>query len=178
MSASRFQAPLLSIALANLLVLSACAGEPSPDGRTPSPSNAGAAAVGATALVAEDALPEVTVYASPTCGCCSLWADHLRGHGFPVEQVAVDDVQAVKAQYGIPDSLQSCHTAVVDGYVVEGHVPAEDIVRLLAEQPEAAGLAVPGMPIGSPGMEVAGRPADRYDVLLVGGGTATVYARH
>jgi hypothetical protein len=118
------------------------------------------------------------VYESPTCGCCASWAGHLRAYGFPVEEVHVDDVQAVKAHYGIPDSLQSCHTAVVDGYVVEGHVPAGDIARLLTERPEAAGLAVPGMPTGSPGMEVSGRPAERYEVLLVDEAAATVFARH
>jgi hypothetical protein len=84
----------------------------------------------------------------------------------------------VKAEHGIPAAYGSCHTAVVDGYAVEGHVPAEDVKRLLAERPQAAGLAVPGMPIGSPGMETPGRRADRYEVLLVQDGDATVFARH
>lgn len=129
------------------------------------------------ASAVDPSLPAVTVYKSPTCGCCSAWVDHLRENGFPVETVDVDDLQAVKAEYGIPPGLQSCHTAVVDGYVVEGHVPAADVKRLLAERPEAAGLAVPGMPVGSPGME-QGDTAEPYDVLLVDDGQSSVFAHH
>ena len=121
--------------------------------------------------------PEITVYKSPTCGCCSKWADHLRENGFTVETVDVQDLSAVKRRYGIPPALQSCHTAVVEGYVVEGHVPAADVRRLLAERPDAAGLTVPGMPIGSPGME-QGDTAEPYDVLLVHDGETAVFASH
>lgn len=126
----------------------------------------------------EDALPLVTVYKTPSCGCCARWITHLEENGFRVETVDVDDLGAVKAQYGIPDALASCHTAIVGGYVVEGHVPAGDVQRLLREQPEAGGLAVPGMPIGSPGMEMPGRPNEPYAVLLVDDGGTSVYTRH
>lgn len=130
------------------------------------------------ARTVEADLPLVTVYKSPTCGCCQKWADHMEAAGFPVETVDVTDLGAVKAEHGVPAQYGSCHTAAVDGYAVEGHVPAEDVKRLLAEGPAAAGLAVPGMPVGSPGMETPGRPADRYEVLLVQGGDATVFAQH
>ena len=129
------------------------------------------------ASAVDPSLPAVTVYKSPTCGCCTSWVDHLRASGFPVDVQDVDDLQAVKAEHGIPAALQSCHTAVVDGYVVEGHVPAGDVKRLLAEAPDAAGLAVPGMPVGSPGME-QGDTVQPYDVLLLGDGASSVFAHH
>ncbi len=110
-------------------------------------------------------LPDVTVYMSPTCGCCAEWVAHLRRHGFGVKAEHIEDLQPVKARHGVPAELQSCHTALVAGYVVEGHVSADLVERLLREAPKVVGLAVPGMPIGSPGMEVPGRPADRYQVL-------------
>jgi hypothetical protein len=90
---------------------------------------------------------------------------HLRAHGFPVKDEPTRDVSAVKRRVGVPAGLESCHTALVDGYVVEGHVPADVIDRLLAERPSVVGLAVPGMPVGSPGMESPGRPGQRYDVF-------------
>jgi len=124
--------------------------------------------------------PTVTVYKTPTCGCCTLWADHMTEAGFEVERIDVPSLDDVKARLGVPNQLASCHTAIVGDYVVEGHVPAEDVRRLLDEQPpEAIGLAVPGMPIGSPGMEVEGRPADRYEVyMFTRDGRAAVFARH
>lgn len=109
------------------------------------------------------AAPTVTVYKSPTCGCCNAWIDHLRENGFQVEAVDQQDVRPVKAEMGVTPELSSCHTAIVDGYVVEGHVPADVIARLLEERPEVTGIAVPGMPIGSPGME--GPNPERYRVL-------------
>lgn len=139
----------------------------------PTPSDAPVTT--ASTVSPNPALPAVTAYTSPTCGCCASWAEHLRASGFPVETVDTDDLQAVKAEHGIPDTLQSCHTAVVDGYVVEGHVP--ELKRLLAERPEAAGLAVPGMPLGSPGME-QGDTVQSYDVLLVDDGQPSVFAHH
>ena len=115
--------------------------------------------------VAAASRPLVTVYKSPTCGCCSLWVTHLKDAGFPVKAEDVPDVAPIKDKHGVPKSLASCHTALVDGYVIEGHVPADLIDRLLAERPPVVGLAVPGMPLGSPGMEAPGRPAERYQIL-------------
>lgn len=121
--------------------------------------------------------PTVTVYKSPTCGCCSKWIDHLEESGFEVAAVDLADLRQVKAMAGIAQEQASCHTARVGDYVIEGHVPAGDIRRLLREQPLARGLTVPGMPLGSPGME-APNPQP-YQVLLIGqdGGTS-VFATH
>ena len=119
----------------------------------------------------------VTVYKSPTCGCCKLWVDHLRDAGFDVEVRDKGDVTPHKQRLGVPPRLASCHTAVVDGYVIEGHVPAEDVRRLLATRPDVVGLAVPGMPMGSPGMEF-GAP-EPYDVIAFGrDGSTRVFASH
>jgi hypothetical protein len=115
--------------------------------------------------IADGDLPVVTVYKSPTCGCCVKWVEHLEANGFTVEQVDRTDMATVKQKQGLPRMLASCHTGVVDGYVVEGHVPAQDVKRLLAERPEGVdGLAVPGMPVGSPGMEQGDRE-DPYNVV-------------
>ena len=109
--------------------------------------------------------PLLVVYKSPTCGCCAKWIDHVKANGFRVEIHDVDDnVAAKKAELGVPRALHSCHTVKVGDYVLEGHVPAAEIKRLLAEKPAVAGLAVPGMPMGSPGME-GPYPADKYDVV-------------
>lgn len=102
---------------------------------------------------ASEDLPAVTVYKSPTCGCCAKWATHLREEGFSVDVQSRMNVQPIKRELGVPGDLAACHTATVGGYVVEGHVPAREVKRLLREQPEVTGLGVPGMPIGSPGME-------------------------
>jgi len=118
--------------------------------------------------------PLVEVWKSPTCGCCGGWIEHMQAAGFEVRAHDVGNT-AARARAGLPASLGSCHTALVGGYVVEGHVPAEDVRRLLAERPVAIGLAVPGMPIGSPGMEQDNR-RDPYDVLLVtADGSTTVW---
>ena len=109
---------------------------------------------------------EVTVYKSPTCGCCGDWVKHMEANGFKVTVHDVQNLNPIKEKAGLTPALASCHTAFVGGYAIEGHVPASDIRRLLREKPDAKGLAVPGMPIGSPGMEVAGRPNDPYDVVL------------
>ncbi len=119
---------------------------------------------------------EVVVYKSATCGCCSNWAEYLRDNGLTVRIEDVADLTAVKATLGVPSELQSCHTAVIEGYVIEGHVPIEPIRRLLEERPEIVGLAVPGMPTGSPGMETPGRPADSYDIVAFDeAGNTSVY---
>lgn len=123
--------------------------------------------------------PAVTVYKDPSCGCCGAWIDHLRAAGFPADGIDRTDLQAIKARLGVPATLASCHTAEVGGYVVEGHVPADAIMRLLAERPAARGIAVPGMPIGSPGMEVPGMAPDTYAVVLFGGPQGeTTFARY
>lgn len=108
---------------------------------------------------------EIVVYKTATCGCCRDWSEYMEGHGFTVRTEDVTDLTAIKVENGVPPGLQSCHTALVGGYVIEGHVPVEPILRMLEERPEIAGLAVPGMPTGSPGMEVPGRPADSYDII-------------
>ena len=120
---------------------------------------------------------EITVYKSPTCGCCNAWIDHLEDNGFSVIKKDLRDTSPIKAAHGVTPGLASCHTALVDGYVVEGHVPAADIRRLLSERPAVKGLTVPGMPMGSPGME--GPRKDPYNVLTFDGqGRTTVFSRH
>lgn len=121
-------------------------------------------ACGAGVGVAAAAEVEVVMYKDPNCGCCGKWAKHMRDHGYMVREVPSREMGLIKNEAGVPRDLASCHTAKVGRYIVEGHVPAADVKRLLAEQPEVAGLAVPGMPMGSPGME-GPYPADRYDVI-------------
>ena len=118
--------------------------------------------------------PLVSVYKTPTCGCCGLWVAHMRSNGFELKVQDVEDTTPYRARYGVPEKLQSCHTAVVDGYSIEGHVPAADIRRMLKERPQARGLAVPGMVAGSPGME--GSVSQPYSVLLfTADGKSSVY---
>jgi hypothetical protein len=120
--------------------------------------------------------PEVLVYTTPWCGCCVKWADHLRENGFVVKTKEVTDLAQVKLRGNVGREISSCHTAIVEGYVVEGHVPADLIHRLLQERPPVAGLTVPGMPVGSPGME--GSYKETYEVLTFDGeGNTEVYAR-
>ncbi len=119
----------------------------------------------------------MTVYKSPWCGCCTAWIKHMQDNGFSVAVREQEDLSGVKSLYGVPEPLHSCHTAEIDGYVIEGHVPAEDVLRLLSERPDARGLAVPGMPIGSPGME-QGDEKEPYPVVLFGDEGMFVYARH
>ncbi len=119
----------------------------------------------------------VEVYKSATCGCCGKWIEHLQANGFAVRAHDVAEPATYRAKLGVPDALGSCHTATIGGYVLEGHVPAQEVKRLLAERPRARGLAVPAMPAGSPGME--GPRADAYEVLLIEtDGRARVYARY
>jgi len=119
----------------------------------------------------------VEVFKSPLCGCCGKWVEHLRQNGFEVRTHDVDDVRASREKLGMPDRLASCHTAGIGGYVVEGHVPAADIQRLLREKPSALGLAVPSMVPGSPGME--GPITAHYETLLVrADGSTRVFAKH
>lgn len=135
---------------------------------------------GTTKGPAAGALPPMTVYKSAACGCCTAWVDHARKSGFTVRTVDTEDLASVKREMGIPAKLQSCHTVMVGTYVVEGHVPADDVKKLLATKPRVRGLAVPGMPLGSPGME-QGPPAgyDRYEVIaFTAAGATSVFATH
>ena len=129
-------------------------------------SLAAAAAAIALPVVAKESLPPVQVFKNPSCGCCGAWVEHMKAAGFSVNVTEVDDTSVARRKYGLPDRFGSCHTAVVGGYVVEGHVPANDVKKLLAMKPVAVGLAVPEMPVGSPGMEMGAR-RDPYQVLLV-----------
>ena len=126
---------------------------------------------------AASAKTPVTVYKSPTCGCCGKWVEHMEASGFAATTTNMPDVAPVKAKHGVPAQLQSCHTSFVGGYVIEGHVPAEDIRRLLRERPAIVGLAAPGMPAGSPGMDVPNSPP--YQVLSFDKqGRTKVFATH
>ena len=128
---------------------------------------------------ASDPLPTIQVYKTPTCGCCTKWIDTLRAAGFKVEASDMPDLTALKAANGVPTKLSSCHTAIVSGYVVEGHVPAADLKRLLKEKPAVAGLAVPNMPLGSPGMEHRDPSRhEAYDVLAFGPDGVSIFASH
>lgn len=125
--------------------------------------------------VLADTRPTITVWKDPSCGCCGGWVEHLRGNGFAATVIETSEVQSIKAQRSVPAELASCHTAEIAGYTIEGHVPAQAILRLLAEKPSGRGLAVPGMPIGSPGME--GGTPEAYDVMLFGNGAPKRFAR-
>jgi hypothetical protein len=107
---------------------------------------------------------DIIVYRSPTCDCCEKWLEHLKKNNFNVKDIVTDDVQAIKNKYGVTNEMASCHTATVDGYVIEGHVPANDIIKLLKTKPKIVGIAVPGMPSGTPGMEMGNRK-DSYNVI-------------
>jgi len=135
------------------------------------------AAVRTPTSVAPAGKPVITVYKDPSCGCCKNWIAHLIKHGYRVDAKDSPDMSEIKRTLGVPTGLTACHTAMVNGYLIEGHVPAADIDRLLAQKPKIAGLAVPGMPAGSPGMEGAG--AQRYQVLTFDkSGKTTVFANH
>ena len=124
------------------------------------------------------AATRITVYKDPNCGCCHSWIEHIRKHGFEVVVRDTNDMSGAKSAGRVPQQLQTCHTAFVNGYVVEGHVPAADIKRMLDEKPQIAGIGVAGMPAGSPGMEV-GKRVDRYNVIAFDrDGSTRVFARH
>jgi len=133
------------------------------------------------ASAATDGAPAIEVWKSPTCGCCGKWVEHLEANGFEVKAKNTSPamLDRIKRQAGIEEKLASCHTGLIDGYAVEGHVPAADIKKLLEERPDAIGLTVPDMPIGSPGMEQPDGKTEPYDVLLVKkDGSTEVFARH
>lgn len=168
MDRRNFLAALGVGALASSLPRAAAAQQGTP-GKAPGAARAAAAA-----------LPPMTVYKSASCGCCHNWVEHARGAGFTVRTIDTEELTKVKAELGVPSTLQSCHTVVIANYLVEGHVPAADVKRMLAEKPAIRGIAVPGMPIGSPGMEqgpVSGY--QRYDVIaFTAQGRTSVFAKH
>ena len=136
---------------------------------------AAVAALGGPALAAPE--KRLVVYKTPTCGCCTKWVDHLQANGFKVVTQHRDDLTPLRQQHKVPQQVTSCHTALVGSYVVEGHVPAADVKKLLAEKPKVKGIGVPGMPIGSPGME--GPSPQRYNTLaFTEDGKTTVFASH
>lgn len=121
---------------------------------------------------------EMTVYHSPTCSCCVKWLEHAKQNGFNVKDVVISDMQSVKEKYGIPQKLASCHTAVIKGYVIEGHVPAGDIQKLLQTKLKVAGIAAPGMPMGSPGMEMGGRKTEYQVISFDNNNGLQVFSKH
>jgi len=125
----------------------------------------------------EGAARKLIVYKSPSCGCCGNWVEHMKQAGFKVQVHNTDDMDRVKSQVGLPYEMASCHTALIDGYVIEGHVPADDVKRLLAEKHKVKGIAAPGMPIGSPGME-QGDEKEAYQVVAFGDQGFKVFAEH
>ena len=159
-----------------VLVLAGCAQGPA--AVAPAAAPAPAVAVASPAAPATTS-PIVLVHRDPGCDCCEKWAEHLQQAGFTVQMRDEPDMVALKRQLGIPANKASCHTAMIDGYVFEGHVPAEDVKRFLSEKPKARGLLVPGMPMGSPGMEMPGMQAAAYTVeRLEDDGSTTPYAQH
>lgn len=174
-------------AMTSLVALSACARAPGPaspaattEATTEIPATeTGPATPAPVAPAVDPALPLVVVHKNESCGCCGLWVEHLRTAGFQVEVRNVDNLDPVKSSLGVPVGKGSCHTAEIGGYFVEGHVPADDVKRLLAQKPDAKGLVLPGMPMGSPGMEMPDGRREPYTVELVGrDGTTTAFARH
>lgn len=166
--------PLAALALA----LSACAEPPAtPQAAVDTPAAAAPAAVADTGTDA--AWPTMTVYKTPSCGCCGVWIEHAQAAGIPVQAVDVADMGPVKQELGVPYGKGSCHTAEIGGYFIEGHVPIEDIRRLLDERPAARGLTLPGMPLGSPGMELPDGRSQAFTVELVAeDGSTTAWAHH
>ena len=179
--------PMMTLLLGAATALAACSAGSTPPPPAATPAQPAAASVAplasppahspAPAAEAADAL--MVVHKHPSCGCCVLWVDHMREAGFSVEVHDHEDMGPIKQAAGVPYAKGSCHTAEIDGYFIEGHVPAEDVKRLLAERPDARGLTVPGMPAGSPGMEMPDGTVHPYAVELVHrDGSTTEYARH
>lgn len=159
------------------LALQGCSDPSAPE--TAASSQSGATSAEGPTTTSEATLPLVVVHKDPYCGCCNGWIEHMRQAGFPVEARNEDDMAPIKARAGVPFGKGSCHTAMVGGYFIEGHVPAEDVKRLLAEKPDARGLALPGMPMGSPGMEMPDGRTQPYTVELVANdGSTGPYAQH
>ena len=179
--------PVLLLASLSVLSLGACseAGQPAmiataeatqASAPLPAPESS---AVPEALPASSTGLPALLVHKQESCGCCGAWVDHMREAGFAVEVRNLEDVQPIKSRLGIPESMASCHTGEIAGYFIEGHVPASDIKRLLQERPDAKGLALPGMPIGSPGMEHPEGLRQPYTVALIGhDGQAQPFSQH
>ena len=131
------------------------------------------AVLGTTPALAEEPR-QTTLYKNPQCGCCEGYADYLREHGFEVAEKPTHDLSMLQRQHGVPESLAGCHTTLIDGYVVEGHVPIDAVIRLLTEKPAITGISLPGMPAGSPGM--FGEKAEPFTIYEIGDGEPRVYA--
>ena len=182
------QTLLAAITMASLTVMNACARTPdiasdkastSAEQTRPTPSTAARTGSATPSQRAGSSLPRMLVHKSASCGCCGAWVEHMRNAGFQVEVRDSDNINPIKERVGVPLGKGSCHTAEVGGYFVEGHVPAQDIKRLLAQKPDAKGLVLPGMPAGSPGMETPDGTTQPYTVELVGrDGALTAFVRH
>lgn len=171
--ATTFSAVWSVLGVSAMLLATACAREPESAN-----ASTGAQPVSAAATASVEAA-HMVVHKSPSCGCCGLWVEHMQQAGFHVEVIDTDDLGPVKQRLGVPFGKGSCHTAEVGGYVIEGHVPAEDVLRLLAERPKARGLVLPGMPLGSPGMEVPDGRVQPYTVELVAeDGSVAPFSQH
>ncbi|MEH2054241.1 DUF411 domain-containing protein [Nostoc sp.] len=161
---------LISTAVRVVVIICLTAGVLGIWGSTASMSYAHAQLVSSNRGIQDQQIPlkptalNATVYHSPDCNCCGGWIDHLKAQGFKITDFSTSDIETVKQKYKVPDNLSSCHTAIVNGYVIEGHVPADDIKRLLQEKPNVIGLSVPQMPVGTPGMEMGNRK-DPFSVL-------------
>ena len=170
---------LLACAVIAIVCSSGCARSPQPASADTAATKPVVGAVRIPAAAVEAALPLLVVNKNASCGCCRLWVEHMRQAGFKVEVHDIDNLDPIKTRVGVPVGKGSCHTAEVGGYFIEGHVPAGDVKRLLAEKPAAKGLVAPGMPMGSPGMEAPDGASQRYTVELVqNDGTTMPYAEH
>ncbi len=169
----------LLVLAAGTLLISACNASPSTAATATAAAPAAVPAKAVEAAAATKALPLVVVHKDPNCGCCGGWAEHIQAAGFPVQLNDTADLAAVKQKLGIGDGMMACHTSEIDGYVVEGHVPVEDIKKLLAERPQARGLVLPGMPVGTPGMESPDGYRQAFTVALLGNdGSLSEFSKH
>ncbi|WP_414491790.1 DUF411 domain-containing protein [Stenotrophomonas maltophilia] len=169
----------LGLLLGTVLATAACARAAEESPATPVAGKAPAVPAQVSPAHVDPALPVAIVHKTASCGCCGIWVDHLKAAGFQVDVRDTDDMNPIKVRLGVPVGKASCHTAEIGGDVVEGHIPAEDIKRLLAERPTARGLVLPGMPAGSPGMEMPDGYVQPYTVELVrADGSTAPYAQH
>ncbi|HIE5097898.1 TPA: DUF411 domain-containing protein, partial [Stenotrophomonas maltophilia] len=169
----------LGLLLGTVLATAACARAADEAPTASLAAEAAAAPDKSRPAIVDPALPIAIVHKTASCGCCGIWVDHLKAEGFQVDVRDTDDMNPIKVRLGVPVGKASCHTAEIGGYVIEGHIPAEDIKRLLAERPAARGLVLPGMPAGSPGMEMPDGYVQPYTVELVrNDGSSAPFAEH